>query len=73
MNWTQLHMQGMPDMELWHTLYRNMTLCLSFDHAYPDMGWRASYRRFGELTTYLDGGFASQADAIAALEKATHQ
>ena len=56
----ELEWQSLPSpfegLETWGLRLPNGTsLVVTFDHEYPDMGWRASYRRpYDPTTHYLD-------------------
>lgn len=55
LEWTPLR-SPFPGLETWGMRHPNgTTLVVSFDHEYPEMGWRASYRRpYDPQTHYLD-------------------
>ena len=53
-NWIAI--EAFHGFESWGLQLANGTFCLvSFDREYPEMGWRASYRKPADPTThYLD-------------------
>ena len=55
-DWKRMHGGPFPALETWGLrLLDGTSLVVSFDHEYPDMGWRASYRRpYDPTTHYLD-------------------
>lgn len=75
----QSHMDNLLVLEIQHPIadgvkmfgcrQGDISYCISFDTLCPESGWRASWQREGQKTTFVRRIYSSQKEAVAALKK----